>query len=294
MLKTCRNFGVLALTLIALSVIAWELSAVATCERERREEAAESKNANQEAESGSQICLAKGPVSASARLFHFTVKHGEAIGAGITVAATAAIAFFTFTLWRATNRLWDAGERQYGLSKRSVDTVAALESPLVIVTAIALDPRQWGTGDTWINLPAVECGIKIIYENFGRSPAIILAVCLEWKVCPQLPAEAIYSNIEQMDSGTVIRPNDKGRFDRGRRFDIEFSQEEIFAERRDDTHLWVYGFVRYRGSIGPIQEMRFCARWVRGDIRGSPYRFVEDGPEKYRNQNQNAGLSQPS
>jgi hypothetical protein len=32
----------------------------------------------------------------------------------VTAAATIIIAFFTFTLWRATDRLWQAGERQLG------------------------------------------------------------------------------------------------------------------------------------------------------------------------------------
>jgi hypothetical protein len=39
----------------------------------------------------------------------------------VTAAATVVVAFFTFTLWRATNRLWDAGERQLSLIKKNAE-----------------------------------------------------------------------------------------------------------------------------------------------------------------------------
>jgi hypothetical protein len=50
-------------------------------------------------------------------------------GALITALATIAIASFTFTLWRATDRLWKAGERQIELIGKNAD--AALISAKV-------------------------------------------------------------------------------------------------------------------------------------------------------------------
>jgi hypothetical protein len=42
--------------------------------------------------------------------------------AGIAALAAVAIAWFTWTLYRATNKLWEAGERQLAIAKQSADT----------------------------------------------------------------------------------------------------------------------------------------------------------------------------
>jgi hypothetical protein len=39
----------------------------------------------------------------------------------ITAFATAAIAYFTLTLKRSTDRLWEAGDKQFGLAKETAD-----------------------------------------------------------------------------------------------------------------------------------------------------------------------------
>jgi hypothetical protein len=196
-------------------------------------------------------------------------------------AAVAAfvIALLTFTLWRAS-------EIQARELKRSVDNSIAFESPMIFITSIVLEPELWGSEDTWLSLPSYKCNIVAYHENFGRSPAVILGVCLNWKVCPELPAKPVYDNIRPMASGTVVRPNGKDGFDWDRHFNVQFSPGEIFAETRGTTHLWVYGFVLYRGAVGSIQRARFCARWVRGDRGGGPYSFVEDGPAQYRGHTQ--------
>jgi hypothetical protein len=43
----------------------------------------------------------------------------------IVAVSTVAIAFFTFTLWRATNKLWSAGEKQIGVAQAGVDAAKA-------------------------------------------------------------------------------------------------------------------------------------------------------------------------
>lgn len=46
---------------------------------------------------------------------HFTEKYHDAVIA----AGTVFIAIFTFTLWRSTNRLWEAGEKQIRVSDKA-------------------------------------------------------------------------------------------------------------------------------------------------------------------------------
>ena len=70
-----------------------------------------------------QICQAAGDGEAPGCTPHqfvpFVVLEGaqflDKIGGAITALATIAIAIFTFTLKRATDKLWDAGERQLNL-----------------------------------------------------------------------------------------------------------------------------------------------------------------------------------
>jgi hypothetical protein len=191
-------------------------------------------------------------------------------------------AFAAFILAGFAFALWRIGEVQAVELRRSVDHSIALQSPMVFVTEVSIEPEVWGAEDNWVSLPSCKCNLVVHFENFGLSPAVILSACLEWKFAAELPAQPTYEHVRPMATGTILRPNGRESFDWDRQFNIEFSSGEIFAERRGTTHLWVYGFVDFRGGIGRTHRARFCARWERGDFAGHPYRFIEDGPAHYR------------
>jgi hypothetical protein len=110
----------------------------------------------------------------------------DALGVAITALATIAIAWFTWSLWRSTDKLWIAGERQIELARETSATqsrdmqasIAAsnrsaaaaeraltdLERPWIFVFGARLGERAHETDD-WF--------VEYTVANYGKMPAII-------------------------------------------------------------------------------------------------------------------------
>jgi hypothetical protein len=98
----------------------------------------------------------------------------------INAAATFIIALFTIALWRATDRLWDAGERQ--LVHLTETTRSQLRAYIHVQDVImSLMNSQW------------HPNIQVIIKNFGQTPAY--QVFNTYRCCPMvgLPEEADFS-----------------------------------------------------------------------------------------------------
>jgi hypothetical protein len=85
-------------------------------------------------------------------------------GVAITTLATIAIAGFTWTLKRSTDKLWDASKKQTKLTKR---LFAAEQRPWVSVE-LTPDPN----GRLTVTAGHVRVDIKISYRNHGLTPAL--------------------------------------------------------------------------------------------------------------------------
>jgi hypothetical protein len=138
----------------------------------------------------------------------------DRMGGVLTALATLAIAAFTLTLKRATDRLWDAGERQL---KLAADTAAAqshdmqasikaaekaadaakLTAEAAKVAADIAKSTLIETDRPWISINAeidgplifgpeeIEIPLKITLKNIGRSPATHVQL-LETEMCPNI------------------------------------------------------------------------------------------------------------
>jgi hypothetical protein len=108
----------------------------------------------------------------------------DRMGGVLTALATVAIAAFTLTLKRATNRLWDAGERQL---KLAAENAAAQSCDMQASVEIAR--RSYASQHrTWLKVYPVEIGpisvgggkirvsITIEAENAGNFPAFNVQV----------------------------------------------------------------------------------------------------------------------
>jgi hypothetical protein len=82
----------------------------------------------------------------------------DAMGGGITALATIAIAWFTLTLRRSTDRLWDAGERQLSYLSDTADRQLRAYVHVKGATVQKIDKPS-------------ERVIKVRIENFGQTPA---------------------------------------------------------------------------------------------------------------------------
>ena len=94
-------------------------------------------------------------------LVYRTARFVEDWNAIIVAFATIAIAGFTYTLWRSTDRLWNAGERQI---KLSADTAQRQLRAYIAIT----ECRYATAGDRWI-----VCGR---FKNVGQTPAFDIRI----------------------------------------------------------------------------------------------------------------------
>jgi hypothetical protein len=105
-------------------------------------------------------------VSSDATL-HETVAAIDGHNGVITALATIAIAWFTLSLKQATDRLWDAGERQLKLAR---EALVADQRAWLIVTGFEIESVKIGKIVDGAAGATVEGILKI--SNVGRTPAV--------------------------------------------------------------------------------------------------------------------------
>ncbi len=103
---------------------------------------------------------------------HWVGEFLESRGEAVIAVATLVVAFFTFTLWRATAKLWVAGENQLAIARTVAD--AAKKS----ADASLLSLRPWLTCKTEIAGPLTynedgDARFQFVFEikNVGHTPA---------------------------------------------------------------------------------------------------------------------------
>jgi hypothetical protein len=211
------------------------------------------------------------------------------INAGtITAFATAFIAWFTLTLKRSTDKLWDAGERQLRALNDSADrqsadmqaSVAAAqrsadiaEKALLSVEIPYLYPfvRQHGfitNVSQFTKVLAVNSFdfgndfIKFYFKNFGRTPAEITEV--QSILIPSMgmprPYPAGERNLNRL-SGQIVAADGGESQDFPQSFDktmFDALSGQIPRFRLEIVNFWFLGFVRYSDVFENEYVRGFC------------------------------------
>ncbi len=144
----------------------------------------------------------------------------DRMGGVLTALATIAIAWFTLSLRQATDRMWDAGERQLKLvadtsasqsrdmqssiaaaenaakaAQKSADTLANTERPWIFISKISpaairdiAGGRYEGTG-----VP-VTIMLEATIKNYGKTPALMSQIAAQLRFSRD-PAPGILSTI---------------------------------------------------------------------------------------------------
>jgi hypothetical protein len=153
----------------------------------------------------------------------------------INAISTLMVSIFTFTLWRATNKLWESGEKTVKAAHRAwVDTTISL-----------------GNGDLNIDRFRISIPIKCTIKNIGNSPAIYVKFVAYGSIYERDCHDAIIKSIEKFRNeprraGYTVLPNG------------EFNYPEVLAEIRivpasdieviDEKDIYIWGFVGYTFS----------------------------------------------
>jgi hypothetical protein len=207
-----------------------------------------------------------------------------------TAIATFAIAAFTLTLWRSTNRLWKSSEKQIAVAQktaaaalRQVNAMVAIESPVLVLPQIKLVAYPNADDTKSIVDPVLEgeiptfCRALVGIINSGRSNARMTRLCLEWRIMTILPDAPIYDTINIYDMDLLFGPNPNLiTF-----FGIDHPANPVVltgsqrTQIRSGQSLWVYGFFSYQNFMEETFDLGFLTRW------NPPYGLVPIANQNY-------------
>lgn len=175
------------------------------------------------------------------------------LAALITASATVFIAYFTFTLKESTNNLWE-------VTKTSADAAVGVEIPRLILMAIDMqqlivDPRK----------ALSTSGLQIKIANHGKTEAVVIEECFEWRVAETLPPTPVYEklNILSVPLGSVIKADHEYVMHWPRAGLIigggPITEDQLTKVLRGESTLWVYGYIKFRDFLGKRRQFGFCA-----------------------------------
>lgn len=169
----------------------------------------------------------------------------------ISAIATIAVAAFTLTLWRSTDKLWRAGERQLKIAQAATDAATRqaqmmvnIELPIFVIESVR---TLQGSASR---------GVEIKLGNHGRTPAIIVAECLEIRVSQSLPNVPEYTT---QNTSTQLRDR---VVDKGHIYPIigtnPVSDDAWRSFHKRECNLWAYGYIEYLDFMKEIHREGFC------------------------------------
>ena len=182
--------------------------------------------------------------------------HKVKISDSALVLLTGVLALYTMRLWRSTEKLWSAGERQMGLTRAALH---GAETPYLIPIVRKFDPERDPAPDTG------EGFMSYRFRNCGRSPAIMLERYHSLGAITRSPAPMTFpppqSNLFKTE---IVGPGDKSevwRFKPGSVRDWTVADQERPA--------CLIGQVRYADVFGNQFVTNFC--YLRNGWSGNWY-----------------------
>jgi hypothetical protein len=233
-------------------------------------------------------------ISFATNLFWYVVGFLETYNGAVTAVATIAIAAFTLTLKRSTDKLWEAGEKQFTLAKETADRQAGeIQAQIKIAqnnakaaqkaadASVATERARFyveivkdnfidciNAASTWENTPQVDESpvsasntpmARLRFRNYGKTPGIVEEVGLGLVYSETIPdpvydIKAVKENIIGPDKTT----EEIGEAITGASLTLGQAKKV-----RDGTGtIWLYGYVIYDDVFGERQTHRFFQRLV--------------------------------
>jgi hypothetical protein len=187
----------------------------------------------------------------------------------IAAIATGFIAYFTFTLKRSTDKLWDAGEKQISVAKQSAEAAslnakAVLRAeqshvfPIIKQESIVELIRLWGRHDSSPGLDRdiiQGIGLSYHFKNYGRTPAIIKMVSHQLVHSADPPVH--YPLIVPVPVDKILGPGDATDEPMVCSLESAFSVADAMSVLRGKTTIWFCGFVAYDDLFGFERRLDF-------------------------------------
>jgi len=171
----------------------------------------------------------------------------------ITDSLVAAFTFLLFIatvfLWRSTHLLWIAGEKQFSITAQSAEAAIALESQIFVLVRATIE---------------VFGELTVVFTNYGRSPAIIVADSLTVDFNKELPRSPGYPPQDRrpISPEFAIARHSSYQIDRP----INFTDSFIADINNDSATVWAFGYVDYMTFLKCKRREAFCVE-MRANIR---------------------------
>jgi len=161
----------------------------------------------------------------------------------VTAAATIVIALFTFTLWRATDRLWDAGERQLAHLNETAERQLRAYVNIIKIIGRNLDDRH---------------AFTIEIRNYGQTPAYDVRTEGAIVLTTQTPLEhelALPADPPFIGGAGTLAPGAENHI----RIEIKppLSNEELDQVRLGTKAIYIFGRIRYIDAFNHHRQTSF-------------------------------------
>jgi hypothetical protein len=224
--------------------------------------------------------------------------HLDIIGALITAVATAFIARYTFTLKKSTDRLWEAGEKQFRQASaaslrqdlRTQDQLQLTRDNIEFARLEfnATHRPKLVIREAHITIPTGRtptAGVRLIVANAGVGPADIVEsfVILEFNetgtLLPlQYPQYANSFGPLRIEGGQGVEREFGSDINFPKYTNEQNRQRNLHIDRDVTPKIWLRGFIVYLDNNRTRRRMSFC----RGcDFRTNRFRAGEDPNYEY-------------
>ena len=188
---------------------------------------------------------------------------------------TKKLSQYTFWLVIATVIIAVIGAWQGRQLKRTVDIMHATELPIIMPMEAHL--RSGGRLVSQSEEPSTGA-IRITFQNYGRTPAMITGACLQRIVIDRLPRVPQYEMTTPYPGGVVIDADRSPRNYEPENYRLGLTPEQVRTINANQSRLWIFGFITYEDFMGNPHECRFCFRW---SVQFNDFVLESDTPPAY-------------
>jgi hypothetical protein len=223
--------------------------------------------------SGWPLCMVASTYQASPSCASFsegvgrflTFVWGHTNSGAVTATAAILIALFTWSLWRANERMWSVTTAAADAARRSADALVVAEQAQLFavfgVSNIAHVLTELGArGPSSEEAPKERVFVQYALKNYGRTPAVLKEISHELQHWSRLPEELKYFPIPAMPKEVAVVAGASSESLQCT-LAVPLTAEAATSIGRSDSYLWFYGRVVYEDAFAREREHRFLYRY---------------------------------
>jgi hypothetical protein len=185
----------------------------------------------------------------------------------VTAVAAILIACFTWSLWRANERMWSVTAAAADAARRSADALVVAEQAQLLAVFGAsniahvlteLGAREPSSDEA--TTPKERVFVQYVLKNYGRTPAVLKEISHELQHWRSLPEELKYFPIPAMPKEVAVVAGASSESLQCT-LAVPLTVEAATSIRRSDSYLWFYGRVVYEDAFAREREHRFLYRY---------------------------------